>query len=188
MTTASHHLDPAAPVTDVRDRLANAPKGVSLTHAVLVFVIVDSIIVIALVGALSPQALPLILLLLLVLPFITFALISFLLWQPVARRFPAQPQKPDAVVRLSQSFALSTLRRMNNCVHIAADDAHLHLIPFAILRWTGARIISIPWSAIRLRSTKPRLGFLTADVDGLRMTGPEWCMRLAANTTAPDEP
>ncbi len=150
-----------------------------MMHGLAVFIVMDLVIVLAIVGATSPAALPLLLPLILLAPIAIFAPLNLLIWWPIARRFPPQPQRPDAVVKLCQSFALSTLRRMNNCVHIAADDAHLHLIPFAPMRWTGARVISIPWSAMSLSRTKPRFGTLTANVGRLRMTGPEWCMRLA---------
>lgn len=178
---------PADLVTAIPDRLANAPKGVSLMHALAVFIAVDLVIVLALVGATSPASLPVVLPLILLLPVAIFIPLNLILWRPVARRFPPQPQKPDAIVRLCQSFALSPLRRLNNCVHIAADDAHLHLIPFALMRWTGARVISIPWSAIRPRATKPFLGYLSADVGPYRMSGPKWCMRLASPAPEPAE-
>lgn len=177
---------PADAITSVRDRLANAPKGLSLMHALAVFLVMDAIIVFALVGATSPSALPIVAPLVLILPLAIFVPLNLWLWWPTARRYPPQPQRPDAVVKLCQSFALSPIRRLNNCVHIAADDAHLHLIPFAPMRWTGARVISIPWSAIRLRSTKPRFAMLTATLGSTRISGPEWCMRLATASPAPD--
>ncbi len=176
---------PADAITSVRDRLANAPRGANLMVGFAVLIAVDLVIVLALLTATAPHAIPIALPIVIAAPLAAFFVINLILWRPIARRFPAQPQKPDAVVKLCQSFALSTLRRMNNCVHIAADDAHLHLIPFAPLRWTGASVISIPWSAMRLRSGKTRMGLLTADVGRLRMTGPEWCMRLAP---APHDP
>lgn len=181
--TAPATAPAADAITSARDRLANAPKGANLMTGIAVLVAVDMFVVFALIAATSPKALPLVIPLTIIAPFIVFFPITFLFWRPIARRFPPQPQSPDAVVKPCQSFALSTFRRMNNCVHIAADDAHLHLIPFAPLRWTGARVISVPWSAMRLRSDKPRMGFLTADVGTLRMSGPEWCMRLAPAPT-----
>ncbi len=174
---------PADAITSARDRLANAPKGANLMTGIAVLVAVDLVIVLALLTATAPQAIPVALPIIIAAPLTAFFLINLIFWRPIARRFPPQPQSPDAVVKPCQSFALSTFRRMNNCVHIAADDAHLHLIPFAPLRWTGARVISVPWSAMRLRSDKPRMGFLTADVGTLRMSGPEWCMRLAPAPT-----
>ena len=168
-------------VTSVADRLAPAKgSGVSMGVVIVVLLAVDLVVVTAIVGAMAPHALWLVLLICVGSPIAAFWLVHLFGWRPWQRRYPAQPQSRTAVVRINQSFQLGQIARLNNCLHIAADEDHLHLIPFCALRWVGSDVVSIPWSAIQ-DAQKTRFGdYMRARVDGRRIMGPSWCMSLAA--------
>ena len=167
-------------VTAIRDRVKNA-KGIDLGSFIAVLLVVDVFIVGAVVGALAPHALWWVALLALAGPFLAFWLIHVAAWGPWQRAFPAQPQSRDALVKHGQSATLGALARMNNCITIAADEDHLHLIPFAAMRVVGAKVISLPWSGFE--DVAPAKGAITqlvsARIGGRRFSAPEWAMRLA---------
>ena len=68
-------------------------------------------------------------------------------WNALAMAHPEVEPAPDAVRRNFQSFRVGALN-LGGCVHVAVDDAYLHLRPAAILRRLGARSISVPWDAV----------------------------------------
>jgi hypothetical protein len=182
-------------VTDIKERLAKPSGGMNVDLLLSVIFVADFVIVTAIVFALSPAQALWIAPLVLGLPFAIFSGMTFLLWKPYERRFPAAPQSRDAIVKLGQSLQLGRLARFNNAISMAADEDHLHLIPFAVMRLTGAKVISIPWSSVTdlgpargkysMRLTKAR-------VDGLTLAAPEWAMQFARIdlpeelSTAPD--
>jgi hypothetical protein len=108
-----------------------------------------------------------------------FALISLTLWRPWQRRYPARPILDGAVSQSWQSFTFGSLARLNNCITIIADEKHLHLMPLAPMRWTGARTISLPLD--RISDVRPGWtpGVMRASLDGRAISGPDWCLRLA---------
>lgn len=161
-----------------RDRLASA-KGVNFGAAVIVFAATETLVIVALVGALQPAMLPIVLPAVVGLPFLIFGFITQIMWAPVARRYPARPQAPDAVVRTFQSLALGPLNRINNFVHIAADADHLHFIAPGIMRLTGAKVISVPWDRFTEVHEKSRFGMTNARLDGRLFSAPTWCMQVA---------
>ena len=64
-------------------------------------------------------------------------------------------------------------------IHTAVDDQFLHLTPAKVLRWLGAHPLSVPWASIRILK-RSRIGdWITAEVDGRRIFGPAWCLKLA---------
>ena len=109
-----------------------------------------------------------------------FWVIALVLWKPWQRRYPAQPILPGAVSQSWQSFGFGRFGRMNNCVTIIADQRHLHLTPFAPLRWVGARTLSLPLDRIsELRpGILPRTS-MVANIDGHAISRPQWCLSLA---------
>src|SRR5688572_15031045 len=64
--------------------------------------------------------------------------ITLTVWKPMQRGYPAQAIRPGAVSRSWQTFGFGRLLRLSNCLTIVADEQHLHLTPFAPMRWTGA--------------------------------------------------
>jgi len=97
-----------------------------------------------------------------------------LLWRPMLAPFPAREPAADAVRRRFQSFGIGIVN-MGLSIHVAADDDYLHLVPLAIWRALGARPASIPWSAMEPVGRSGRV----VRVNGHRLDGPKWCMRLA---------
>ena len=182
--------EPQAPdgyVTTPRERLANA-KGVNFGTAIIVFAATETLVIVALVGALQPSMLPIVLPGVVGLPFLIFGFITQLMWAPLARRFPAKPQAPDAVVKTFQSLALGRLSRINNFVHIAADADHLHFIAPGVMRMTGAKVISVPWERFTDVREKGRFGMTSARLDGRPFSAPTWCMRVALAAASPEVP
>jgi hypothetical protein len=115
-----------------------------------------------------------------------FWLIVRVLWKPLQRRYPPQPVLAGAVSKSWQSFGFGPLMRLSNCLTIAADERHLHLTPFAPMRWVGAETVSLPLDRIRNVRTSPltmRM-LMAADLDGRSITGPAWCLKLAAGDAA----
>ncbi len=108
-------------------------------------------------------------------------------WSQLAGAFPQREVEDDAIVRRNQSFRVG-LMIFGFCIHVAADQRHLHLEPAALLQWLGAQPASIPWEAItphkRLRRgrIKARIEPGTTRRSGPRiggLVGPSWCMELA---------
>ena len=92
-------------------------------------------------------------------------------WNPMLAAYPAIQPKPDAVRRHFQSFSLGHVN-MGLSIHVAADDAYLHLTPLAIWRLLGAQAASVPWSALN------RTGRSSAMLGKHRIVGPRWCIDL----------
>lgn len=109
-----------------------------------------------------------------------FWLIGALAWKPWECRYPAQPILRGAVSQQFQSFGLGRLSRLNNCVTIIADEQHLHLQPFAALRWVGCGRMSLPLDRISDVRQGRMAGFpMSARIDGQAISGPPWCLKLA---------
>ncbi|MHC4428453.1 MAG: hypothetical protein ACYS0D_07590 [Planctomycetota bacterium] len=98
-------------------------------------------------------------------------------WGKLERLFPAQAPAADAVSRRFQSFRLNLLN-LGFAVHVTVDEGHLHLDAVRILRWLGARPMSIPWEQI---SIVKRHGsrWTAAKIDSFTLHGPAWCLSLA---------
>lgn len=97
----------------------------------------------------------------------------------LSRAFPFQQPAASAVRRNFQSFRFG-LVNAGFSVHVAVDEDHLHLMPAAILRWSGAQPASVPWSQVEL---KGKVGsFRHAKVGGVDLYGPRWCLDLASPT------
>jgi hypothetical protein len=110
----------------------------------------------------------------------TLLVITRWMWVPWQRRYPPLPIKDDAVTRTWQSFVFGYLGGFNHCLSLTADSDHLHLHPFLPLKWFGAQRISLPWD--RMTHIKPSLlGTMSARIDGRRINGPAWAMKLAAD-------
>lgn len=169
-------------VTDIKDRLAKPSGGMNMDVLLAVILAADLVVVTAIVAALSPNQAVIVAPIVLGAPFAIFALMTVLLWKPMERKFPAAPQSRDAIVKLGQSFQYGPIMRFNNAVALAADEDHLHLIPFIAFRLAGAQVISIPWSRVTDVAPPPgRFGMkLTkAKVDGRTLAAPEWAMKFA---------
>jgi len=101
----------------------------------------------------------------------------------LAAQFPAVEPATDAVERRFQSFRFGLINA-GFSVHVAVDSAHLHLRPVRLLRWLGAKAVSVPWDAVEV---KPGRGaWRSARVGSLRLTGPAWALDLASPPTPPD--
>ena len=107
-------------------------------------------------------------------------------WKPFADRFPPRPADPDAVQRSFQSFRLGLLH-FGFCIHVAADQGHLHLQPAAILRFFGAQTASIPWASIEIQKHGRSGKWITTKINERTLLGPAWCLGLA-EPTAPGTP
>lgn len=169
-------------VTDIKDRLAKPSGGVNVDLVIVVIFTVDFLVVFALLAALSPGQAAWVVPIVLGAPMAIFWLLTWLLWKPLERRYPAAPQSRDAVVKLGQSLLIGKFFRFNNAIALAADEDHLHLIPFMPMRWTGAKVVSIPWE--RVTDVQPAPGrysmrLTKAKVDGRTLGAPEWAMKFA---------
>ena len=115
---------------------------------------------------------------------LTLWLLVVLVWKPLERRYPPQGILPGAISQTWQSFAFGPLMRLNNCLTIVADEKHLHMRPFAAMQWLGAGWISLPLDG--MRDVEPAImGQMSADLDGRMITGPRWCLSLAAGAPQP---
>lgn len=169
-------------VTHIKDRLAKPSGGVNIDLVMVVLFSVDFLIVFVLLAVLSPGQALWVAPLVVGAPFAIFGLLTWLLWKPLERRYPAAPQSRDAVVKLGQSLQIGAMFRFNNALALGADEDHLHLIPFMPMRWTGAKVVSIPWE--RVSDVQPSPGrysmrLTKAKVDGRTLGAPEWAMKFA---------
>jgi hypothetical protein len=93
----------------------------------------------------------------------------------------AAPTGADAVRRDFQSFKIG-MYNLGYCIHVAVDDAYLHLLPTAILRWAGAKPVSIPWEDVEFLRRK---GTKWAEVRIVKqkVLGPAWALEIAEAVT-----
>lgn len=169
-------------VTSIRERLAKPSGGMNVDVLLAVIFTVDLAVVVAIIAALAPAQALVVAPLVLIAPAGVFAILTFAVWKPLERRYPAAPQSRDAIVKLGQSLQLGRVLRFNNALALAADEDHLHLIPFIAFRLAGAKVISIPWE--RVTDVGPPAGRFSlkltkAKVDGRTLAAPEWAMRFA---------
>ena len=99
--------------------------------------------------------------------YIVIRALTSMCWGRLPEAFPARPPREDALRKPFQSFRFG-LCNFGLCIHV----------PARLLRWLGAPPASIPWEAIRLTG-QPRRGWLTAQVGGRTLMGPQWCLELA---------
>jgi len=166
----------------IEQRLRNAGPGLNVGVWLFLIGVFDIAVVLTVAWFVAPQAAIPAIVLVLLLPPTVIGLILRLTWLPMARKFPAKPQTPNAIVKKSQSIAFGWFGRYNQCAHVAADEHHLHLIPPAAFRVLGARVMSLPWDA--MREVKPSVwpGMTRAKINGRSITAPNWCMKLASAT------
>jgi hypothetical protein len=99
-------------------------------------------------------------------------------WGPLTRAYPPREAMEGAVTRTFQSFRVRWLN-LGLCIHVTADEHHLHLVPARFLRWFGAGPVSVPWRAITVTHRTPRRATVAATFDALPVRGPAWCLDLA---------
>lgn len=100
-------------------------------------------------------------------------------WRPLLDRYPPRDPGPEAVSRRFQSFRLGFLN-LGWSVHVAADEAHLHLVPAAVARFLGCHAISIPWDVMRVLRRSRNNRWVTVRLEPYtRLEGPAWCLDLA---------
>jgi len=99
-------------------------------------------------------------------------------WNKLADDHPAVEPAPDAVRRRFQSFEMNMLN-LGLSVHVAVDDRHLHLSPASVIRWAGARPMSIPWDRIEVVGRGWTSRSVRTRIDKIVVWGPAWCFELA---------
>jgi len=97
-------------------------------------------------------------------------------WQTIATRWPARPIAEDAVRRPFQSFSIGIVN-LGWSIHVAVDEAYLHLDPARFWRWFGATRASVPWGAMELIG-RIRGKWATVRIGAQRIDGPAWCLGL----------
>ncbi len=100
-------------------------------------------------------------------------------WGPISARYPAVGPLPDAVRRNFQSFKVG-MANFGFSVHVAADSAHLHLLPTLLMRWSGMKPASVPWPAVRAEG-RPGRRYAKVRINGQPqvVVGPAWALSLA---------
>ncbi|HEX2838012.1 MAG TPA: hypothetical protein VHN77_07795 [Phycisphaerales bacterium] len=98
-------------------------------------------------------------------------------FEPLTRTYPPRPPADTAHRREFQSIDRD---RMNFgwCVHIAADDTHLHMFPAWLPRICKAQPSSIPWDAIAI-TKRGRWTWRIAIKDAGEYGVPRWIGELA---------
>lgn len=186
-------LDPQSPMQE-SEHFGREPRdmtGYGVALAIGLFLAIDIVIVItiALSVGLSPAAAIMLILLIIGAVCIALALVTRLLWLPVQRKYPARPIEGGAVSKPWQSFSFGPFGRFNHCLRLTADAHHLHIHPFVLFGWCGAKRISLPWDRItEVRLSRVPMSLSWAKVDGRRIAGPAWCLELAALEEPESEP
>ena len=126
---------------------------------ILLFVVFDIVVVVLLVAMLCRKA-----------------------WSPIQKTWQARPAADDAVRRSFQTFKIGIMN-LGLAVHVAADEAYLHLTPIAAMRCLGLESVSIPWDAISdIKPTRFSRGrYRDAKIGATTIMGPAWCMDLATD-------
>lgn len=167
MTDENYYLDPDG------DRRMN--------YALLGVVALQFAIVLGVLGALGAGVQVLLILSALIIAgnFANVYLLTFMLWKPLEKRWPARPVAADPVTRNFQTFWFGPIARYNWCLHASVDEWHIHITPMAPMRWLGAKPISLPLDDIT--ELKPTLvpGLTQCTLHGRRIVGPTWCLKLA---------
>lgn len=114
-----------------------------------------------------------------------------LLWHPLHLTYPPQAPADDAVRKELQSFRVGALN-LSYSIHVAVDETRLHLTPAKLLRWMGAKPVSIPWDEIELIKRSRFTKSATIRIGKRRIVGPIWCLQIAepaesSERTASDE-
>ncbi len=121
---------------------------------VVMFVVMDSIIVWALVSSAVSQI------------------------RSITDKYPAMPVREPYVRREFSSLRMG-LSKFDNSVHITIDRDYLHVDPAAILRWMRVPAMSVPRSVFRIPDGAPR-GFLVkgmeVQIGTARVWIPAWCI------------
>ncbi len=102
-------------------------------------------------------------------------------WRPLMEQYPPVEPGDEAVTRTFQSFRFGIVN-MGLSVHVTVDDNALHLRPAKIIRWAGAREVSIPWGEIELVKVGKRQSTVT--IAGATINGPTWCLSIAGGESA----
>jgi len=187
-----HHLDSGRPTGDSPTVTSiDAPARRSMFKALFVVVLLEPIAAIVLLAVFGVPwwIIGMVMVLIVTIPALVLWIIHLAVWRPLMRRHPAQPIHSGAVSKSFQSIAFGPLMRLNNCVTLVADDEHLHVEPFAPMKWVGSRRISLLWSRMKRVKHSQLSGMTKVEIDNRTVTGPEWCMKLApdpdGNTTIP---
>ena len=104
-------------------------------------------------------------------------------WNRIADAHPAVEPAPDAVRRRFQSFKMNLLN-LGLSGHVAVDDRCFHLAPAAVIRWAGARPMSVPWEAIEVIGRGWTRRSVRTRINGIVVWGPAWCLGLAGERDA----
>jgi hypothetical protein len=99
-------------------------------------------------------------------------------WNTMARKYPGTEPAPGAVRRNFQSFSIGIFN-MGWCVHVAVDDDRLHLLPARVMRWAGARAISVPWEEVAYVRPVRWGKYARVRIGRQELTGPAWALDLA---------
>ncbi len=92
------------------------------------------------------------------------------------KRHPPQEIGTGAVRRDFQSVSKDIIN-MGLSVHFAVDDAFVHIMPAAVLRWCGAKASSVPVQLVREKRASARLPEITFGEVTLR--APAWVLQEA---------
>jgi len=105
------------------------------------------------------------------------------IWRPLAEAFPGVAPAPDAVrTNFYLGFGIAWLG-LGGLAHVAADGRHLHLLPTALLRRSGATPISVPLE----RLERPRFSWPmgpNVSIAGVPVRVPGWVRPLVGPAPA----
>jgi hypothetical protein len=93
----------------------------------------------------------------------------------LSKTFPGQLIDERARRKNFQSMS-SGIMNFGLCVHIATDDAYLHLLPSAFLRLFRAKATSIPWDAVELQGKGKSKRWVDLKVAGVDLRLPAWIL------------
>lgn len=103
----------------------------------------------------------------------TFAMESTL--GKLSKAFPGQAIDATAKRRNFQSMS-SGMVNLGFCIHIAVDDAYLHIVPSGFLRLFKAKAASIPWDAVELTPEGGSKRWVDVKAAGVEMKLPAWIL------------
>jgi hypothetical protein len=72
-------------------------------------------------------------------------------FEPLHRQFPPREMLDGAVEKRFQSMS-SGMVNMGSSMHIAVDDAHVHIAPAWVMRRLGGKPFAVPLAEVRVKS------------------------------------
>lgn len=106
------------------------------------------------------------------------------IWNGLGKGCTYVEPKPGSVRKDFQSMKVGIFS-FGSCLHIAVDEDYLHLYPAKIVRMSGGKTFSVPWSLVEADASRPQRRMWPGRINGQKVLAPAWALKIAAAGEAP---